>query len=122
MTEQSDLMLTRDKDVTIIQFREPTVLDVYHIDKISRELYALVEDEANRRLVMDFSQIKMLSSQTLSVLLKLRQNVQEVGGEIVISGINPGLYRVFKITNLQSVFEFFEDIDSAVASLASNDS
>ena len=118
MTEESDLILARQKGVTVVRFREPTVLDVYHIDRISRELYGLTEQEEHRRIVLDFSDIRMLSSQTLSVLLKMRQMLQEVDGQMAISGINPGLYRVFKITNLQSMFEFFEEIDGAVDSLA----
>ena len=109
MTEKTHLVLTEEKGVTIIDFAEPTLLDAYHINEVSRELYALIENENQRQLVLNLSEIKMLSSQTLGVLLNMRHKLDEVQGKMVICGIDPKLYRVFKITNLQSVFNFYED-------------
>ena len=40
--------------------------------------------------------------EALSVLLTVRQKLEPLAGKIVISGINPALYRVFKITNLKT--------------------
>lgn len=114
MTVTSHLAVNEQDGIHIIGFTEPTVLDAYHVDEISKRLYELIDREGPKQLILDFSAIKMLSSQTLSVMLKMRQKLMEQGGTMVISGINPGLYRVFKITNLQSVFEFFENNQSAI--------
>ncbi len=114
MVDTSHLVLTQQDGVTVVGFVEPSILDAYHVDKIAKQLYELIEKHKHQMLVLDFSTIKMLSSQTFSVLLKMRQLLDKVDGKMVISGINPGLYRVFKITNLQSIFKFFEDNDSAV--------
>ena len=119
MTEDSHLVLEQHDSVTVIGFRGPTVLDAYHIGAISEELYALVERQGYRRLVVDLGAIKILSSQTLGTLLNLRQKLEAVEGKMVISGVDPRLYRVFKITNLQSVFEFYDDVESAVKALQS---
>ena len=119
MTDETHLILTKKDNVTIIGFKDPTILDAYHVNEVSKQLFGLVGKDEYRLLVLDFSTIKMLSSQTLSVLLKMRQELDVVDGRMVLSGIDPGLYRVFRITNLQSVFEFFSDIDSAVEYLKS---
>jgi anti-anti-sigma regulatory factor len=37
---------------------------------------------------------------------------------VVISGINPNLTRVFRITNLDKVFKFYPDVESALKALA----
>ena len=40
-------------------------------------------------------------------------------GQVVISAIEPQLHRVFRITNLDKVFRFFPDKESAVQALTS---
>jgi|GEM_PF-588348 len=117
MTDKKYLTLHQQDDITIVRFTNPTILDAYHINDVSKELYALVEQEGCRQIVLDFADIRMLSSQTLSVLLNMRKILDEVAGKMVISGIDPKLYRVFKITNVNSLFEFFDEVEVAVKSL-----
>jgi len=115
--ETSHLILTQDEKVTIVGFSEPNLLDAYHINDCAKELYDLVEKRGHRWIVLDLASITMLSSQSLGVFLNLRQKLQTLAGKMVISGIDPRLSRVFKITNLQSVFEFYPDTSSAATNL-----
>lgn len=71
MADTSHLVLTQQDGVTVVGFVEPSILDAYHVDKIAKQLYELIEKHNHQMLVLDFSTIKMLSSQTLSVLLKM---------------------------------------------------
>ena len=118
MTQKSHLVLNQQNGITVVSFAEATLLDAYHVNEISRELYALIEKEGHLQIVLDLSDIKMLSSQTLGVFLNMRHKLEQVKGRMVISGIDPRLYRVFKITNLQNIFDFFENKDDAVKSFA----
>ena len=115
---QSSLILSEQDGVTIVGFGNSVILDAYHIDEVSKELFKLIEADKRRYLVLDFSTIKMLSSQTLGVMLKMKSLLDKSGGKMVISGIDPRLYRVFKITDLQSVFEFHDNNQQATESLA----
>jgi len=49
------------------------------------------------------------------MLLNIRTKLKELEGEVVISGIEPQLYRIFKITNLDKIFKFFSDKESAIS-------
>jgi anti-anti-sigma factor len=118
MADESHLIISRQGPVTIVGFDESVILDTYHIDQVSKQLFGLIDDQNSRRIVLDFATIKMLSSQTLGVLIKMKRKLDELGGKMVISGIDPRLYRVFKVTNLQSIFEFFENNSAAVAALS----
>ena len=80
MVEKSHLVLTQEAGVTVVSFREPTILDAYHVNEIAKELYALVSkasdddsQECHHKIVLDLSSIKMLSSQSLGVFLTMRQ-------------------------------------------------
>ena len=115
--DKSHLVVSEQDGVTVVGFSESVILDAYHIDGVSKELFALVDVGKRSQIILDFSTIKMISSQTLGVLLKMKNKLDEQNGKIVISGIDPRLYRVFKITNLQSIFEFFADSESAIKAL-----
>ena len=117
MTEKTYLNISDQDGVTVVRFDQALILDTYHIDEVSRQLFDLVEADNRCALVLDFSTIKMLSSQTLGVMLKMKKKLDEKDRKMVVSGIDPRLYRVFKVTNLQNIFEFFEDKDSAVKAL-----
>ena len=117
MTEESQLLVEQAGEITVVGFSEPTLLNAYHVNESAKELYNLIEKQGHRWIVLDLSTIKMLSSQTLGVFLNTRHKLENLGGKVVISGIDPKLTRVFKITNLDSVFEFFADTSSAVESL-----
>lgn len=121
MTDSSRLVVTRQGEVSVIGFTDPTVMDSYHINEIGEELLKLVRSGDHRWLVLDLSTVKMLTSQALGVLLTLRQETEQQQGRIVISGIDPRLYRVFKVTNLKSVFTFCESVDQAVAVIQRDD-
>ena len=118
MAEKSQLSVTEENGVGIGGFENATVLDAYHVDQVSLDLLALVEKEKRRHLILDLGTIQMLSSQTLGVFLKLREKVEAQEGRVVICGVDPNLYRVFKITRLQSLFEFYDDRESALKSFA----
>jgi anti-anti-sigma factor len=118
MADESQLRLSERDGVTVVAFGSPTVLDAYHVNQVGKELLELVEKKGARRLALDLADIKMLSSATLRVFLTLRQKLADLGGRVVISGIDPRLYRVFRITNLQSIFDFYDDLEQAVASFA----
>ena len=118
MAEQARLIVSQENGVTVVDFSDATILDAYHIDEISKELYAVVDDQNARKIVLDLATIKMLSSQTLGVFLTMRKKLSETDRQMVFAGVDPRLYRVFKVTNLQSLFEFFADRATAVSSLA----
>ena len=117
MTEESQLIVEQAGEVSIVGFSEPTLLDAYHVNESAKELYNLIEKQGHRWIVLDLSTIKMLSSQTLGVFLNTRHKLEKLGGKVVISGIDPKLSRVFKITNLDSVFEFFANTSLAIECL-----
>jgi anti-sigma B factor antagonist len=68
-------------------------------------------------VVVDFEGVKFFSSAVLGLLLDIRAKLKTYDGEVVISAINPQLYRVFKITHLDRIFKFFPDKENAVGAV-----
>ncbi|KPK76987.1 MAG: hypothetical protein AMJ79_04770 [Phycisphaerae bacterium SM23_30] len=117
MADEPKLTITQQTGVAIVGFAEPNLLDAYHVNETTKDLYRLIEQEGYRLIVLDISTLKMLSSQALGVFLNMRQKLDKLNGQMAISGIDPDLSRVFKITRLQNVFDFFDNTAAAVESL-----
>jgi anti-sigma B factor antagonist len=87
------------------------------MEKIAETLQGLIQNHQTRKMVIDFSNVCFFSSQMLGLLVNIWRHMKDVGGILLISGINPQLTRVFRITHLDKLFDFYDDLEAAVASL-----
>ncbi len=92
----------------------------HHLQEI-RELAAewdSVVDVADcRTLVMDCSNVKVLSSEMLSKLILLRRRLKEKDGNLILCGIRAELREVLSWTKLDQFFEIQEDAGREVTTL-----
>jgi len=117
MPEQSSLQVQESRGVRVIGFVDPNALDTFNVVEVGKELLQVIQRESLRLIVLDMSTIHMLSSQSLGLFLSIRQIVSEKGGKLAICGLDGRLFRVFKITNLQNMFDFHENVENAAAAL-----
>ncbi len=118
MAEPVTLKLRQQDGVTLVGFGSAGILDVTTIQTLGRELYALVESAQHPRIVLDFTDVRFLSSQALGVLLMLHNKSKKAAAQVVLCGVRPELKRVFAITNLDKLFTFYETREAAVAALS----
>jgi anti-sigma B factor antagonist len=102
--------------VLVVTFTDSSILDTAAIEQLGRNLYQLTDVQNRQKLILDFSNVKFLSSQALGVLLTLHKKVRDIKGEVVMCGLKPELKKIFAITNLDKVFKFFPDDVGALAS------
>jgi anti-anti-sigma factor len=120
--QQSSVLDIHDVNgVSVVVFNTANICDIPAINAISRDLKDFIGKVHPRKIVIDFMQVKFFTSQTLGLLLDIWRKLQSSNGQIVISGINPQLHRVFRITNLDKIFKFFPDQDSALKAFESTE-
>lgn len=78
---------------------------------------AMVAQQANRNVVIDFSEVDIITSSSLSKLLKLRKTLFDNDRHLTFCSVKPKTYQIFKITGLDSVFEFVDNAFVALAGL-----
>lgn len=113
MAEHVDMEIETEASAVVVVFKSPSMSDVEAITTAAAKIRDFVETNRPRMLVFDFSAVRFFSSQVLGLLLDVRQRLAAYGGQAFVSGINPQLYRVFKITNLDKVFRFFANRQEA---------
>lgn len=116
MAGAASLVIHPIRDVTIVNFNETMILDTLQIDKIGQELYALVDERACRKIILDFEKVKMLSSSTLGVLITLRKKSEAIKGTVVMCSMKKELLQIFKITKLEKLFKHYPNEAKALES------
>ena len=109
-----DMDITTEANATIVAFKSASMSDVDGIAAAAWKIRDLADTEQPQMLIFDFEAVKFFSSQVLGLLLDVRKKLEESGGQVAISGINPQLHRVFKITNLDKVFQFYPNRKEAI--------
>jgi anti-sigma B factor antagonist len=117
MTDCNTAKITIEKAFTTISFNVTNLTAGQSLDEVAQKISDLIKDQSPRNIIIDFTGVKFFSSQTLGILLDARKKISSYNGNIVISGINPQLYRVFKITNLDKIFKFYPDAQAAAGDL-----
>jgi anti-sigma B factor antagonist len=100
--------------VTIVDFQDARILDAVQIEEIGKELFRLVDDMDRKKLVLDFSKVRFLSSSTIGVLISLRKKTADIDGTLVICGLRSELMEIFKIMKIQKLFTFCADEQKAM--------
>jgi len=114
MDTEQIMQISKEGDVTVVSFGLESITGLSGLEEIGRQLRALITEEKPGKLIVDFAGVKFFSSQMLGLLVDTWRKLGDYGGIVLISGINPQLNRVFKITNLDKIFEFYPDRASAV--------
>jgi anti-sigma B factor antagonist len=118
MDEKQTIEITANEDVTVVVFNAACISGVEDIQAASEKVTRFIAENCPQKMVVDFQQVKFFTSQTLGLLMDIWRRLKDYDGRVVISGINPQLHRVFKITNLDKIFEFYPDRQSALESIS----
>ncbi|MDI6448351.1 STAS domain-containing protein [Anaerobaca lacustris] len=77
----------------------------------------MVRDRGDCEVVVDFSEVDIITSSSLSKLLKLRKLVGDCGHRLVFCSVAPATKGIFTITGLDGIFEMVDDKFVALATL-----
>lgn len=113
---EADLIVQNISGVTVANLGGSSILDGQTIESLSRKLFDLVDNQAHRKILLDFSQVKFLSSMMLGVLIRLQKRAAGINGRIAIYGLRPDLMKIFQITRLDKLFDFYDDEEKALNS------
>ena len=110
------ISVTRQKDVRIVEFTNNRILDEANIAEIGNSLSALIEEQDNPKLLLDFATVDHLSSAALGKLIDANNKIRERSGQLRLTNIKPQILEVFVITKLNKLFRILPSRAEALAS------
>jgi len=109
------------KSVTIVTFTDEKILEEMDIQALRESLESVILPGEGIKLILDFCNVRFLSSAVLGLLIRVSKKVYEGGGQLKLCGINAKIYEIFKITRLTKTFDIYKDVESAFANLSESD-
>ena len=110
------MTVQQDGEIVKINLLDRNILEEAAIQQIGEEISSLVEQSANPKLLISFSNVEHLSSAALGTLITINNKVRQKAGQLRLSNIDPQIYEVFVITRLNKLFQIYDDVDQAVES------
>jgi len=105
------------ENATITTFTDEKILEEKDIKALQESIMSVIEQAGRINLILDFCNVRFLSSAVLGLLIRISKRVYECDGQLRLCNINPKIYEVFKITRLTKIFDIYPDVVSAVESL-----
>jgi anti-sigma B factor antagonist len=84
------------------------------IDQCYREIVEVLNRTEESNVVLHFGPVTFMSSSALGMLIRVNKKCKEFEIALKLCGISPDIQRVFKITNLDKVFDIHDDTAQAV--------
>ncbi len=104
--------------VTIVAFVDTAIMDALQIKEIGDELSDLIAEKGTKNMLLDFTNVKFLSSQMLGVMLSVHKTIIGRKGWFGVCGLKADLHKVFELTKLDSIFNFYDNEEKAITALA----
>lgn len=95
-------------DVTVARFIDKKILDETNIQVIGTQMFALVEDDGRRKVLLDFSNVEYLSSAALGKLIVMDKKLKAAQGQLSMCDVRHEILEVFKITKLDNLFTIYD--------------
>jgi len=96
-----------------------TVVELADDPEFSDDLDGLVEafDNKARDVALNFAAVGFVNSSNISQLLRLRKHVLAGQRRLILCSANTQVWGVFQVTGLDKIFEFTNDISTALTAL-----
>ncbi len=104
-------------DLHIVRFTRSDVLDSECIFEVRYLLGRLVKTQGCMRVLLDMSQVTLVSAGALGIIIALNNALRPRGGELLIANISRETTEVLEITKLNRVLRIFPTMEDALAKL-----
>ena len=113
----SRIVIQKTLDTTVATINDVSLIDPQQIEEMRRTLFDLIDNQDRRKLILDISKVKHLSSAALGVLIPLQEKYKKANGKMVIVGVCESVQKLFTITKLNKMLSFAADEAEAMSML-----
>jgi anti-sigma B factor antagonist len=119
MTATPRIDVREVEGVTVVRFHDHHLFDERTVRDVADQIAAsLPNDGSPIRLVLDFTDVALISSSLLSKLILLQRRVDGTHGKLRLCEMSNVVQSVFRTSNLDRLFTIDRDQRSSVMALA----
>ena len=102
--EQSKINIEYGIDFTFVTFEDENILEESQIRELQKSLESVIEKNKDNQMVLNFANVKFMTSAMLGLLVRILKRVGERGGELELRNLDKNLRKLFEITQLTKIF------------------
>ncbi len=104
--------------VTVVRFQDQQLFDERTVREVAEQIsLCLPSDGTPIRLILDFSDVNLISSTALSKLILIQRRVDATRGKMRLCELSTILQQVFRTANLDRLFTIDRDQRTALESM-----
>ncbi len=104
--------------VKIVRFNDQQLFDERTVREVSEQIaISLPSDGTPIRLIIDFSEVNLISSSALSKLILIQRRVDATRGKLRLCELSTILQQVFRTSNLDRLFAIDRDQRTSLEAL-----
>ena len=107
MLDNPRMQTSTSGGVVVVVLRTPKITD-FEVPAIKSDLAELMKEHGGR-LLLDLSNVLLIGSSGLGLLITLKRDAEAAGGKLVICNVSEEIMGMIKITHLQKVLTFAAD-------------
>ena len=101
-------------DVTVVGFVDRMLVNEDIIREVGDQLRELVEVQGVDKLLLNFSDVRYMSSSLLGLMLPLTRSLTRRGGQMKLCNLVPSLKEVFTVSKLDRLFSLYDQEATAL--------
>jgi anti-sigma B factor antagonist len=109
---------TSDRNGVTLLSLQGAILGGPEANALNDELHRLIDD-GRKQVVIDLSQVTLMNSSGLGMLIGGYTTMKNNGGELKLACLTGNVRKLIEITKLHTIFHPYDSVDEAVASFAS---
>jgi anti-anti-sigma factor len=114
----SRVRVREEGEIVLVTLVDRSILDVAVLHQIGEEIGGLIDARPEPRLIVDFSEVELLSSSGLSVLIAIHKKIRAKDGKLCLAGMTTRVHQIFTVTQLDKIFTIHRTIQEAIDGLA----
>ncbi|MEN9281920.1 MAG: hypothetical protein RL594_855 [Bacteroidota bacterium] len=103
----------QDDELVVFTLKEP-MLDAALAPEVKSEILIICQP-AVKALIVDLSMVQLCDTQGLSALLLARRQMNDNEGFVVLVGVSENVRNLFRISQIETLFEFRDNVNEAIA-------
>jgi anti-anti-sigma factor len=82
--------------------------------QLEKKLLTMIENDGEKNIVLDFSNMNYISSAGLRVLLMAAKRAGKLDGKVGLACLNANVKEVFDIAGFSNIFDIYTSLDEAL--------
>ena len=103
-------------EVKVVRFSPDLILSGQKAEAVGEQLQALVNAPGQNRLLLDFANVRSVSSLVLGKLVELTKNADLAGGRVALCNLRPDIREILEITRLNRILRLYREEQEALQS------